>query len=891
MKSKYGNRSHLLASIFICLAPCAIAATETWDGTAGDNNWLSPTNWASDTAFPGATSGFTSADDAIFSLTGATGVINLGDLINLRTLEFGVAGGNAAAFSIGDANDVLNFTTAGGIRINAGVTTAQTIGTAGTTMNLSTAVNSSVVFTNNGTGLLTIGGNIVANPPAGNSLLTVTGTGNTTVTGTITETGAGGSALLKTGSGTLKLTNGSNFTGTGAPGRIPATAASFPLVVREGTLLLDGGIHTIGGEAVIGGVVADGSTGQNARIQIDSGTLDVAGWLSIGRGNGIGAVSSDLVANNASVINAQNLSAGFDGGNATNLPKGSIQLNNSSSLTISGNGAFFLGESTGSNITMTLNGSSQLNVAGTGAKRIGNLGTGVLNINDSASVNFGNQTAYLGYRTGNGTLNMTGGTLSMTGELRVGGSDLNGAAPNGSGTFTISGGTTTLGSLTLARGNNNQNTVSGTGTISGGTVNSVNDVTLGYAGNNNLGKLTISGGTLNVGTLASKWLMVGRWDTSRGQLDITSGAINLLNNTALKMNADGTTGANVVNQSGGSITFYSDAGTTVGGTGDLDMQRAGAAASNNTYNLNGGTLTVPRIISTAVTGTRTFNFNGGTLKAAGSTTTFMNLGTGNARANVRDGGAKIDTNGFDVTIAQALVHSDIGGDSTTDGGVTKQGGGTLTFTNSNTYTGVTSITGGKLLVNGSHTGGGVYDVGGASTLGGTGSLGTSTLNVSGVLAPGASVETLASGTVNFTTGSTFAYEVDSAALAAAGGDLQVISGDLSLTGTVNLTLADLGLTPAAFAPGTVFSLINYSGAWNGGLFTLGGNSLADDSTFTVGLNTWQIDYNAANGGSNFSGQFIGGSDSFVNITAVPEPRAAFLGVLGLLALVRRRRPD
>lgn len=889
MKSKYSNRLHLLGPIVLCLTPVVSAATDTWDGGAADNNWQSSNNWATDVAFPGATSGFTSTDDAIFSLTGAAGVINLGDLINLRTLDFGVAGGDAASFSIGDANDVLNFTTAGGVRINAGVSTAQNIGTAGTIINLSTDANSVTTFANNGTGLLTIGGNIVANPPVGNSLLTVTGSGNTTVTGTITETGAGGSALLKTGAGTLTLSNGSTFSGTGAIGRIPATAIGYPMVVREGTLLLNGGTHTVAGEAVIGGVVADGGAGQNAKIQVDAGTLDVGGWLSVGRGNGVGAVSSDLVANNAAIINAQNLSAGFDGGGATNLPRGTITLNNTSAMTISGNGAFLLGESTGSHMTMTLNGSSQLNVAGTGNKRIGNLGTGILNINDTAVVNFGNQLTYLGYRTGNGTLNMAGGTLNMAGELRVGGSDQSGTGPNGSGTFTISGGTTTLGALVLARGNNNQNTVTGTGTISGGTVNVANDVILGFAGNNNLGKLTVSGGTLNVGSLGSKWLMVGRWDTSRGQLDITSGSVNLLANSAIKMNADSTIGANVVNQSGGTVTFYSDGGTTVGGTGDLDLQRAGAAGSNNTYNLNGGTLTVPRIISTAVTGTRTFNFNGGTLKAAVSSTTFMNLGTGNARANVRDGGARIDTNGFDVTVGQALVHSNIGGDNATDGGLVKQGAGTLTLSNSNTYTGITSVDAGRLLVNGSHTGGGAFNVGASGTLGGTGSVGLSTLNVSGVLSPGASVETLASGTVNFTTGSTFAYEVDSAALAAAGADLQIISGDLNLTGTVNLTMADLGLTPVAFAPGSVFSLINYSGAWNSGLFTFGGNALADDSTFTAGLNTWQIDYNAATGGANFSGQFLGGSDSFVNITAVPEPASVFLGGLGLLALLRRRR--
>lgn len=77
-----------------------------------------------------------------------------------------------------------------------------------------------------------------------------------------------------------------------------------------------------------------------------------------------------------------------------------------------------------------------------------------------------------------------------------------------------------------------------------------------------------------------------------------------MNNSAIKMNADGTVGANVINQTGGNITFYSDSGSTVGGTGDLDMQRAVAAASSNTYNLNGGTFTVPQIGSTATTGTR-----------------------------------------------------------------------------------------------------------------------------------------------------------------------------------------------------------------------------------------------------------------------------------------------
>jgi hypothetical protein len=49
------------------------------------------------------------------------------------------------------------------------------------------------------------------------------------------------------------------------------------------------------------------------------------------------------------------------------------------------------------------------------------------------------------------------------------------------------------------------------------------------------------------------------------------------------------------------------------------------------------------------------------------------------RANIRNNGAKIDTAGFNITIGQALQHSAISGDNATDGGLTKNGAGTLTL--------------------------------------------------------------------------------------------------------------------------------------------------------------------------------------------------------------------
>jgi len=137
--------------------------------------------------------------------------------------------------------------------------------------------------------------------------------------------------------------------------------------------------------------------------------------------------------------------------------------------------------------------------------------------------------------------------------------------------------------------------------------------------------------------------------------------------------------------------------------------------------------------------------------------------------------------------------------------------------------------------------------------------------------------------------STFAYEVDSSVATSVGADLVKVTGGLSLNGPITLTLSDIAGSPIAIVPGTTFSLVNYTGSWNGGLFTVGGNLIADGGTFTVGLNTWQLDYDAIAGGSNFSGEYAPGS--FVNITAVPEPSAVALAALGLttVTLFRRRR--
>jgi hypothetical protein len=116
----------------------------------------------------------------------------------------------------------------------------------------------------------------------------------------------------------------------------------------------------------------------------------------------------------------------------------------------------------------------------------------------------------------------------------------------------------------------------------------------------------------------------------------------------------------------------------------------------------------------------------------------------------------------------------------------------------------------------------------------------------------------------------------------------VIHGNLDLdpgNGTL-LTLTDLASTPNPFIEDTtILARINYSGGWNGGLFTFGTNVLADGERFMAGSPLWEIDYNRTSpiGLANFTNDSLPNS-RFVAITAVPEPSTlVLLGIGGVLA--------
>lgn len=315
-------------------------------------------------------------------------------------------------------------------------------------------------------------------------------------------------------------------------------------------------------------------------------------------------------------------------------------------------------------------------------------------------------------------------------------------------------------------------------------------------------------GVTNYGGATVRGLVIGSGAAGSGTMTITGGTFSSLNATGANQDVIGNNDNNVgiLNVSGG--TFIGAAGGTNlglgGGTGRVSTLNVNSGSATVTtltlnstagsVNLVGGTLAVNSIVNTSVGGINSvINFNGGTLKARQSTASFLNtVAFGTARANVRNGGAVIDTNGFDVTIALALSHSNIGGDNATDGGLTKNSAGTLTLSAVPTYTGTTTVNAGTLAYNlsGSYSYGNV--ISGAGNISKAGS-GTVTLTGDNSYAgttsvTGGTLSLTGSGDINSSSGITLngaTAKLNASSSAAVSPVVTLTQGTLTGSGTVN----------------------------------------------------------------------------------------------------------
>ena len=284
----------------------------------------------------------------------------------------------------------------------------------------------------------------------------------------------------------------------------------------------------------------------------------------------------------------------------------------------------------------------------------------------------------------------------------------------------------------------------------------------------------------------------------------------------------------------------------------------------------------------------TFHFNGGALLPTQDNTAFFSgLGTADAQA----GGARIDTNGFNVTVAQNLVHDTSTNAAATDGGLTKGGTGTLMLLGASTYTGPTQVNAGMLAITGSLQGTGGVTVAGGATLAGTGRVagavqvqaggtlvaglnGAGVLTVQGNLALSNTLNPASPATAVFTLGGT----------TPGSGYTQVqVGGQLTLA---NTALVLNGRNGFRLAVGQTFYLFDEpgSGALAAGVFANAPTGVYTDAAGNTSL----VNYAANNPANN---SLLFNDVSVTVLTVVPEPSTWALVALGLtgLGVVARRR--
>ncbi len=400
-----------------------------------------------------------------------------------------------------------------------------------------------------------------------------------------------------------------------------------------------------------------------------------------------------------------------------------------------------------------------------------------------------------GYSSGNavGVVTQSGGTMAVTGstEVIIGGRNTATGTGVGVGTYNISGGKFTSGSCNVF--------VGGTGT---GTVNQ-------------------TGGEF----VAGQYLSIGRYGKSAGYYNISGGTLTQSN-----------TNARIIVGESGTGTL------TVSGSGLVDAVAVGLSNSSTaagTLNLDGGTLQTASIADGG--GTSKLNFNGGTLKAKSSTTSFL---SGLDGAYVQAGGAKFDTNGYNVTVGQSLL---TGVGSGADGGLTKSGLGSLTLNGSCAYTGATTISGGTLAlgVSGSIISSSVIDVQTAGLfdvssqsdfaiaanqiLKGNGQV-AGAVRVLGAVQPGESAGKLVLGDVTFASGSQLDIEL-SGLDAGVSYDVLKSSGTITFeTGSRLIVAMADGFTPQVGASFDILDFTSVSGSFSSVLLpTLAGGLEWDTS--------------------------------------------------------------
>lgn len=535
-----------------------------------------------------------------------------------------------------------------------------------------TSGNRTLTITN--TGVTSLSGTLSLAEANQARVLTIANTGTVNLNGVVQNgTGTGADGLSKTGAGTLTLANANTFTGALAlsGGTTRATGGSSSL--GAGTLTLGGGGLTLVNDTALNygrnTALTASSTITQERATAGAGVVHTFGTLSAGTATFALNVGPNVISGTAEVAyGATTLTGNLTTAIGTNaqLTLGPLTSTAARTLTKTGNGTLLLGSTAGTLITgsalVVNNGTTRLaatNALGT---------TGLFNVNVNA--NSSGATALFDLNGFNQsvlglTFGGTGATATSTNQVTTGAAtlSLNGNVTSlntGNPLGSLISGNLNLGSatrtFTIGDSLSTANELEITAVVSGsGGVTKSGTGTLTLSGANTYtGKTTVSAGTLSVNTLVN----VGTASALGAPVSIANGAIDLGATTATGtllyngattatdrvINLSGTTGGAVLNASGmGALTLNSP--LTATGAGGKILTLTGTNADENTINGAIVNNSVTNTTSLAKTGTGTWvlkgvnTYTGATTISSGSLIAASNsaLGTGAGTTTVASG--------------------------------------------------------------------------------------------------------------------------------------------------------------------------------------------------------------------------------------------------------------
>ena len=793
------------------------------------------------------------------------------------------AGGSAGAGAAADG-DIVGYT-GGATFTNALATDNNTNAdlTGSLTLSGPKTVNTLRIVSDADNQVLNIGANIL-------STSNLTGNGTSTSGGILYAGGANGNYTIQGTTGGLRIFNQNGqgqlinvYSGTLT---VDATigSGSSPLVKSgEGTLVVNKALST-GAVRVYQGVlrltgagtlIAGSSVQNGAAIELGN-SVAIANTATLNI-TGTGVSNGGVLRSVATTTSSYAAAITLGGDSRINSDSGTLTL--SGGVVTNGNTVTFGGAGNTTVSTAAISGSGGLIKDGAGKTTLSfaHTYTGATSVTNGV-LNIQNATA-LGTTAGSTSVR-SGAALEIQGGITVGAESLtlngtgislnDGALRNISGTNNY-GGLVTLGSASRI------NSDAGTLNLTGGITTAGHTVTFG-----GLGNIAISTGAITgAGGITKDFagaLTLSTTNTYTGDTNLINGILQL----------DGSTHAS-------STVNVSTAGTLTGtGTVNGNATLTGNGAINKASGTIGGTL--------GVTGGN-WNGNGAVTGLITSSSGIFTIGNGanlTADGNLDVTGGTLAAGNSSSTITGSLNYSSAS--SSIFAGVIAGAGKTLTLNNNsavltlfgdNTYTGATNVNAGKLLIHGSTSADSAFTVNNGATLGGRGTIGGSVTLMSGaILSPGASIESLATGSNTWNGGSTVQVEFStdgSTGAAETEWDLINITGTLDLTGASSSSPITLDLV--SMLNDTDAGLLavwdeNENATWAGFVTTTGGitDFAANKFVFTTlnFLNTLNGTFNVSQEGNNLN-------LNYVTNYAIPEPKAALLGGLGLLLLLRRRR--